>query len=441
MEELHCAQEFSQLKSMLRQGKIGSYLIIPLKYEEGEVDEDWLARTCRRRRIATTDLTETVKAMLNEGEGEPVGACYELARTVLLEQLFGTQLPGAHGFAVRDEDGTEGEFDWCNSYLYLFHTRVAFLCLGLTFSKIETLDRICRLGYAENGVAYRCLDADGGVRSFSLDKRVLDLCGRAGLRSFFPDSRLLLEAYVYTVAVVSQRFRTLEALKQVTFNLHQRSPLDTLAEDGSEEDVRYVYALKDQTRGSYRWGCCVSSQTISYAVADEGMDLAEEMETQAQDGLPLVLTALYEKYTCLRFTQLIAAVDKKRMKELRALKRLLLEFRAYGTVDPANLSRWHNVKRIYQAVIETNGVPAAIEDISHKLNILVEHQQEIETARNDTVAWVLTLFGVVSILASILSIVQILSGGDLMVWFTTIMSSLVILLPVVVVVLLRRKGG
>ena len=69
MEELHCAQEFSQLKSMLRQGKIGSYLIIPLKYEEGEVDEDWLARTCRRRRIATTDLTETVKTMLNEGEG------------------------------------------------------------------------------------------------------------------------------------------------------------------------------------------------------------------------------------------------------------------------------------------------------------------------------------------------------------------------------------
>ena len=53
----------------------------------------------------------------------------------------------------------------------------------------------------------------------------------------------------------------------------------------------------------------------------------------------------------------------------------------------------------------------------------------------------LTLFGVVSILASILSIVQILSGGDPMVWFTTIMSSLVILLPVVVVVLLRRKGG
>lgn len=86
-------------------------------------------------------------------------------------------------------------------------------------------------------------------------------------------------------------------------------------------------------------------------------------------------------------------------------------------------------------------MPAAIEDISHKLNILVEHQQEIETARNDTVAWVLTLFGVVSILASILSIVQILSGGDPMVWFTTIMSSLVILLPVVVVVLLRRKGG
>lgn len=108
-------------------------------------------------------------------------------------------------------------------------------------------------------------------------------------------------------------------------------------------------------------------------------------------------------------------------------------------MDPANISRWHNVKRIYQYVIETNGVPSAVEDVNNKLSILVEHQRELEAARNDTVAWVLTLFGIVSILASILSIIQILSGGNPLEWFVTIMSSLLIMLLVAIVVIMRKK--
>ena len=63
----------------------------------------------------------------------------------------------------------------------------------------------------------------------------------------------------------------------------------------------------------------------------------------------------------------------------------------------------------------------------------------LETARNDTVAWVLTLFGIVSILASILSILQILAGGDPLAWFATIMSTLVIAVLVAVVLIFRRK--
>ncbi len=54
-------------------------------------------------------------------------------------------------------------------------------------------------------------------------------------------------------------------------------------------------------------------------------------------------------------------------------------------------------------------------------------------------AEVLTLFGIVSILASILSILQILSGGDPRAWFATIMSFLLILALVALVVILRRR--
>ena len=79
-------------------------------------------------------------------------------------------------------------------------------------------------------------------------------------------------------------------------------------EDDSEADIRYVYAVKKQVLNSYCWGCYVSSQTISYMIADKSMNFETEIQTQVRDGLTVV--ALYEKYTCLRFTEPISQLNK-----------------------------------------------------------------------------------------------------------------------------------
>lgn len=437
-----CTQdEFSRKRDMLRGAELGSFLIIPLKYERQELNPEQVEAFGTRKQIDTMDLTESVRELFNDSAAAQIGACYEVSRERLVGGLFrGAGETGVHGFSVANDGMEYLDFDFCTSYLYLFHTQVAFLCLGLRVPQIEAVNKLCNLSSASFRADCRCTDGTGRELSFSLAERLADCLEPMGLRGFFNErSTLLLESYLYMLALVPERFRTLECIRQVTFNLHQMSPLDSPVEDSSEEDVRYVYALKNQSLNSYRWGCCISSQTISYVVADGEEDLEGEMENQARDGLPLTLVALYEKYTCLRFTQLITTVDKRQMKQLRSLKRLMLDFRAYGTVDSAMISRWHNVKRIYQATVETNGVPEAIENISSKLNILVEHQREIESARNDTVSWVLTLFGIVSILASILSIIQILSGGNPLEWFVTIMASLLIALLVAIVLVLRRK--
>jgi len=51
----------------------------------------------------------------------------------------------------------------------------------------------------------------------------------------------------------------------------------------------------------------------------------------------VVLLSLYEKYACLRFTDLIAQRKKEQAREFKGLMRNL---RAFGTVTPANLSCW-----------------------------------------------------------------------------------------------------
>ncbi len=444
MKAQNYREELEQMRGDLARAGFGSFLIIPLKYEPGEVGTAWLEENCVKQPISTMDINEAVKDNLNSDDGIRILERYYISGEVLERLLFGDTVPKPvelyaceRGGQPEDAEAQKSRFGLFSAYFYLFHTQTAFLCLGITYSDIVVLERICNLGYADSRAAYYCWDG-GGLREFSLDDKLRELCVRAGLECFFQaGSSLFLESYIYTLAVVPRRFRYLDSVRRLTFNLHQMLPLGTEMDDDSEGDVHYVYSVKSQELDSYRWGCCVTSQTICYVVADETLNLEAELRSQAEDGLPVVLLALYEKYSCLRFTQLLVTVDKRKLRLLRRLNRQMLEFRAYGTVHPSHISRWYNVKQIYQYLIETNGIDAAIEDVNNKLSVLAEHQKEVEASTNEAVMGLITLFGIVSILASLLTIIQILQGGDY--WMITIVALLLIVVGAAAVALWRSR--
>lgn len=412
----------------------GAFLILPLKYDPDRLDRARLKALGLPAAVTTTDLNKNIKSMLDLVSPASVGWNRILPLDVLCAPLG-----GAPTGALRVRTG-EREFDFFleRSRLYVFNTRVAFLCLGLSFFNMETLAAVCDSGWASSSAAFFRLDEAGQSRAFSLEGWLDGLLGPLGLQKFFDGpSSYLLDAYVYTFTLAHEWFDTLEEMRAVTFNLHKMVEPDAPMEDAAEEDIRYVFAARNRDKNAYRWGCCVASQTISYVVADPALDLAAQLAVQAEDGLPVVLLALYEKYTCLRFTELMARLKKGRMKELRELKNLLLNFRAFGTAAPANLSRWHNVKQIFANLLAVNDVEAAVADVSAKLDILAAHQQELEHARSETVINLITLFGIVSILASVLSIVQILSDGNTLIWASTILTTG--LLALATALALRRR--
>ena len=380
------------------------------------------------------DLNENIKAMLSPGDETAAGTGYIISRDALTAQMIsGEDRDAVKDFRVVDKSG-EFTFELSDSWLYVFRTRVAFLCLNLSFNKIETLQAICNPGWAYNPAEFFWNDPMGESHPFSVEKWLSDFLSPLGIQKFFDgESSYLLDAYTYIFTVVPQWFENLEQMRKPVFNLHKMMPLDIESEDEAEEDIRYVYAARNQEKDAYRWGCCVTSQTISYIVADETMDFEAERSAQASDGLPVVLLALYEKYTCLRFAEL-TRMNKGKIKEL---KELMLNFQAFGTVTPANLSRWHNVKQIYANLLEVNDIPAAIEDISTKLNIFTAHQEAVEHARSETIINLITIFGIVSILASVLSIVQILADGDLLIWVSTILTTIMLAL-VTALAIIRR---
>ena len=420
--------------------KYGCFLVIPLKYDPASFSRKRLEEIGEYHPLTTMDFNENIKAMLDLSNEAGVGACYTIGCAPLVTSLSGeTTNIDTQSFRVSAE-GNSYDFDLSTSYLYVFQTQIAFLCLSLSFAHMEALQAICNPGYARSIATLYWIDAAGNEHLFSMEKWLRDFGQSIGLHKFFNgDSSFLVDAYCYTFALVPERFDTLEEMQKITFNLHKMIPLDAPIEDLSEEDIRYVYAVKHQVYNTYRWGCCVSSQTISYVTADETMDFEAQREAQAEDGLPVVLLSLYEKYTCLRFTELITHLDKGQLKQIKSLKTLMLKFQAFGTVTPANLSRWHNVKQIYAYLLEVNDIPTAIQDISSKVNILAEHQQERERARSETVINIITIFGIVSILASVLSIVQILSDGNIWIWLSTILTTLAMILVTMIAIRMKRK--
>lgn len=409
--------------------RFGAYLIIPLKYEAESFDSAALKGSAEPYAVTTMDVSECVKNMFGEDAPQSVGAAYKLCGSTVQSRLCGsTEFEKCSVVS----DGAAYDFSFVDSYLYVFHTRIAFLCLGISFATMDALSAIVNPGYAENSAEYVLTAADGSTEPFSLNGRIEELAASFGMDKFYnKTSSVMLESYTYILSLHDEMFPDLESLRRTTFQLHQMRDPECVIEDDSEEDVRYVYGVRNSRLNGYRWGCCVTSQTIAYAVAEPGHDgsaLAAEMAVQAADGLPLVMLAMYEKYTCLRFTELISETKGRKWKYIQKLKRLMLDFQAFGFVTPANLSRWHNVKQIYSYLLEVNDIRTAVEDISAKLEILVAQQQELENVRSTRIINLITIFGVVGILSSVQSIVDILYSGGSLMWSVTLLTTAIMAL-------------
>lgn len=404
--------------------KYGAYLIVPFKYSDTVDMTDRL----QLHKLQTMDINENIKNMFNGERERSVGAVYKIEKNTLISYLCGED---GYSHCEVAEQGVSHSFDILDSWLYVFNTKIAFLCLGLSFAQMDALRTICNPGYAVNPARFYLAANSGEKQEFSMDTWLLEMCGSWQLERFYDsEASVLLEAYTYILGLSDTMYPSLEDLRRVTFNLHQMHNPDVPVEDDSEADIRYAYAVKNTARNGYRWASCVTSQTTAYAVADttKQMDIIQEMQTQAEDGLPIALLALYEKYTCLRFTQLIADLKPRNLKSIIELKRMMLNFQAFGTVSPANLSRWNNVRQIYAYLLEVSETDAAMQEISTKIDILVAQQQELETVRSTRIMNLITVFGIVGIMASVQEIVQILSDANGLMWNVTLLTVAVLAL-------------
>ncbi len=408
--------------------KLSSLLIMPMLPEK---DLSGFRAVSSAFQVETEDISIGVKELFGD-QGGLLTVSQRIGAKDVNRLLFGER----QDYTLLLEDHKDETLEIGDLVVYGFRTGVAFACLVLTYPKMEMLGEICHPGYAKGWCHFHWQD---GGEEVLLEQIIEDRLESLGLHSFYGKDSFFLEAFVYNCATVPERFKTLEEIRQITFNMHMMASLEDPVTDLSEEDVAYVYAVKDETLGSYRWGGCVSSQTISYATADVEMDHDAEMKAQIRAGLPVVVLALYEKYTCLLFGRQLLSGTKKKSAHIRDLKRRMLEFKAYGTVTPATLSRWYNIRMIYANLLRFFGVEEAIHEIGDKLEILADAQKEIDDARSNALMTGITIFGIVSILDSLLSIYEVIVNGTTGEWMVLRSSAAALILVFLGLILLIRK--
>lgn len=224
---------------------------------------------------------------------------------------------------------------------------------------------------------------------------------------------VLKEAYRLNAAYAPRRFESTEILNRITYNEHRIIGLSHDFEDLSEGDVAYVTGAKDVISEDYGWGCCVTSQEISLVYVQGKVSLA----ARAEDDLLLTLLAVHQKYSCLMLNE---EIHQRHMRErgksgfqksIQELKWEALEFIAYGTLAPSQISRWNNVCEMYRLLIRMNGVEESIDEIKEKISLLNEEQERLDARRENSIGMIIAVFGLISIVGAVLQTVDYVSSG------------------------------
>jgi len=416
--------EFELNKEIYKSGIRGTYLIIPVLLKEGcAFNPDGLIE----QELSNSELDDKSKLIEKRCKDGYVKK-YLLSDK---QNPFSLNLP--------NENVTLRDFQ-----LFLFDNGIGFVTmLALCENKdIGNIYALVNTGYVgtddENSDSYSLIyDKISGIISKNnlkiyLDKDSIDL--------------LLNESYIFNFALTTKRFENLDTLKILSMNVHKQIEMESDFEDASEADINYTSGARDVKNKTYRWGSCISSLDISFVYACKDIPKDEEelisvVKDVTECDLFLTILAMIQKYTCMRLNEAIheslyvsmRGEHKKATSKsvIQNLKRQALEFRAFGTLAPSQISRWNNVCETYRYLLEAQGVEEALEEIEQKIELINSDQQQKVEKRQNIVSAIIAIFGLSSIIASVMQVVEYIATGSSNMLISFAISSVIILLVLI----------
>ena len=395
----------------------GLYIILPLRYQGSfqSVTVDEKDPELPRLTFDAGDFTELLSVKCRNGNFvKRFSANSRLQETIEV---------------WNGEVGKSKEYQLDDLQFFIFNNGIAFITIYLSYPNkdVDKIYQFINPGYVQEKSEEMNLVQDALLKS--LEEKIFGSIRKklgVTLSWFTQDEEsqkyIIKEAYRLNIASLPDRFADNEIPKRIAYNEHRLIDLTRDFRDISEEDVEYATGAKDVDDEHYGWACAITSQEISYAYGPGSGETKprdkEGLWERSEDDLLLTMIVMYQKYTCMIFNEKIHrrfTGEEDRLKKeasLRDLKREALEFVSYGTLAPSQISRWNNVCETYRSLQKQNGVNEALEEISQKITLLNEEQDRIDGERESRVSMIITLFGLVSIIAAALQTLDYISTGS-----------------------------
>lgn len=232
--------EFNDNRQVYSDSIRGTYVIFPLKYE------------------SSLNLTELTIDGVENADFSSYDMSDILARRCRKENGFVRRY--ILNSCIDDVHFLDGKILAVNeSQLYVFNNKIAFFTVLVTYDNADAcyIDKLINPGYVQN---YNRSFEENVIKTVSN----ISIGGVSNIfRLYVDDMKLAVkETYLFNVALVSRRFNELETIERITFNEHKLIDISRDFSDPSEKDVAYTYGAKDTNMCSYRWGACITSQSI-----------------------------------------------------------------------------------------------------------------------------------------------------------------------------------
>ena len=419
-------REFEENREVYQKALRGTYVIVPLKYADEMSLENVRIDGAMEKDFSSDDWSDLLVKKCEKKD--------EFVRWFLL--------PNNHEI-IHFQEGINVSID--QKQIFVFEKGIAFLAILLVYdnAKAKYVYEIINPGYLEE-------KKEELRKNIILWIDAISVCGQHSV--FMPyvgkEELTVKEAYLFHCALVGKRFQNLETMERVAFNEHKIIDLTRTFEDPSEKDIIYTYGAKDVDKENYRWCACISSQSISYIYAvDECCPWNTETIVKTSiDDLLLTMLVLYQKNTCTllneKLRDMILQIREHNFGgKVVELKKQALYFRASGTLAPSQISRWNNVCETYRGLMEANRVKESLEEIEQKIDLIKEEQERKAAERQNYIATVIAVFGLISIIAAVLQIVALMVGGSEQMIVSFWLSCLVVVLFGIswIILLLRKK--
>ena len=399
-----------------------SWLIIPLRVCDA-LRKNTYFRKLPKYKLELEDLTIQARGMFGEEE-TAIGACWRFDAETIGKEALG--INPSEPLTVENRSFREGSFSFQveTSWMFCFHSDIAFFCLGLMHDNPLVAQMVSDFGFLEQSAVVR-----QGETRLPFQQGIYDwLFQKVGYLPFFGKEgeergweHLFVDVCLYNLALREERFPDIEPVRKAVHNLHLGLRVNDPRTDESEEDIAFVYSVKNLEvdtpshpgEGSYRWGCCVTSQTLNYIYGGFAPRLSQKKEAIDQilmEGLPLMIIALQQRYHCFKLIEQMNRFGSLGSAQREKLRETVTKFIAYDTLSPAAISRWYNVKQVYYHLIDLLETDSSIEDVTKKLNMLIEESERQAQQAIENTNRMVTLFGAVAIPASAIQIIQLFMG-------------------------------